>query len=62
MLVGDLVAKNRSPEKALGVITRLFQIHNRLMHEEPLPMAEIMTKDGLAVWKQRKLRVINECG
>ena len=60
MQVGDLVARKHSPRKILGLIMHLFEICNRRMHRGPLPMVEIMTKDGPRIWKRRKIKVFNE--
>ena len=60
MKVGDLVVKKRDPRKILGIVVQLYEIKNRLMHKYPLPMAELMTADGMCVWKRRKLQVISE--
>ena len=60
MKVGDLVAYKLSPRKILGLIMHLFEICNRRMHREPLPMVEILTKDGPRIWKRRKIKVFNE--
>ena len=59
MKVGDLVVKKRDPTKILGMVVRLFSIVNRSMHK-PLPMVEIMTNDGVHIWKRRKVRVTSE--
>ena len=59
MKVGDLVVKKRDPTKILGIIIRLFSIDNRSIHA-PLPMVEIMTSDGVHVWKRRKVKVASE--
>ena len=59
MKVGDLVAKKYSSTLVLGVVIRLFSIDNRSMHK-PLPMVEIMTEDGVHIWKRRKVRAISE--
>jgi len=58
--VGDLVARKRRPRKILGFIVRLYEICNRRMHCDALPMAQIMTKDGPMIWKRRKIKVISE--
>ena len=60
MKVGDLVARKRRPREILGFIVRLYEICNRRMHRDPLPMAEVVTKDGLMSWKRRKIKVISE--
>ena len=60
MKVGDLVARKRRPRKILGLIVRLYEICNRRMHRDPLPMAEVVTKGGLMRWKRRKIKVISE--
>jgi len=59
MKVGDLVVKKRDPTKILGMVVRLFSIDNRSMHK-PLPMVEIMTNDGVHIWKRRKVKVTSE--
>ena len=60
MKVGDLVVKKRDPTKILGMVVRLFSIDNQSMHNDPLPMVEIMTNDGMRTWKRRKVEVVNE--
>ena len=60
MKVGDLVATKREPIKVLGVIIRLFSIGNQKMHKDPLPMVEVMTDDGVHIWKRRKVEVVSE--
>jgi hypothetical protein len=57
--VGDLVSRKNSPRRYVGLVVRLFEL------DAPhfgglLPVAELMTRDGLRVWKVRKLRVMNE--
>ena len=59
MKVGDLVVKKRDPTKILGIIIRLFSIDNRSIYA-PLPMVEIMTSDGVYIWKRRKVEVASE--
>jgi ribulose 1,5-bisphosphate synthetase/thiazole synthase len=58
--VGDLVVKKRDPAKILGMVVRLFSIDNQSLHNDPLPMVEIMTNDGMHIWKRRKVRVASE--
>jgi len=44
-----------------GVVIRVFEVSPLPGHDvEPLPMAEVATKDGPRYWKRRKLKVINE--
>ncbi len=59
MKPGDLVSRKNSPRRYVGLVVRLFEL------DAPhfgglLPVAELMTRDGLRVWKVRKLRVMNE--
>ena len=60
MKVGDLVVKKCDPTKILGMVVRLFSIDNQSMHNDPLPMVEIMTNDGVHIWKRRKVKVTSE--
>ena len=60
MKVGDLVVRKRHPRKILGIIMRLYEIHNQSIHRDPLPVAELMTPEGIHVWQRRKLEVISE--
>lgn len=57
MKVGDLVGLKRNPKKILGIVIRIFEIENKKMHVDPLPMAEIMTSRGPQVWKRKKLEL-----
>ena len=58
--VGDLVSRKNSPRRYLGLVVRLFDLEVPKMRTGLLPVAELMTRDGLRVWKVRKLRVMNE--
>ena len=60
MKAGDLVSRKRSPRRYLGFVVRLFDLEVPSMLNEPLPVAELMTSEGLRVWKIRKLRVMCE--
>ena len=60
MKVGDLVSRKNSPRRYLGLVVRLFDLEVPKMRSGLLPVAELMTRDGLRVWKVRKLRVMRE--
>jgi hypothetical protein len=57
---GDLVSRKNSPRRYLGLVVRLFELEAPKMRSGLLPVAQLMTRDGLRVWKVRKLRVMCE--
>jgi len=58
--VGDLVMRKHGDKAIRGVVVRLFDIKSLPGHSTSLPMVELMTSEGLCVWKRRKLQVISE--
>ena len=57
MYEGDLVSLRRNPDELFGVAFRIFEIENRQLHKEPLPMVEVLTTEGVTcIWKKRKLQ------